>query len=245
MTIVIKNIKKRFEDKEVLKGISFEFERGKINMIIGASGSGKTVLTKCMVRLMEPDEGEVYYDGINILQADSKQLRQIRRKIGMLFQSAALFDSLTVAENVAFPLRMFTRWSEKEIMERVRYCLHRVNLYDVENLYPGELSGGMKKRVGIARAIVFNPTYLFCDEPNSGLDPKTAAVIDDLIKELTEEMNTTTVVISHDIRSVMQIGDKILFLYNGRKEWEGHPSEIRYSDNPHLIEFIETSGVRV
>lgn len=245
MGILIKNIRKSFGEKEVLKGIDFEFDRGKINMIIGASGSGKTVLVKCIVGLLEPDEGEVFYDGIDFLNAPPKIVQQIRRKIGMLFQSSALFDSFTVYENVAFPLRMFTQMSEKEIAERVSYCLERVNLPGTEELYPSELSGGMKKRVGIARAIALSPEYLFCDEPNSGLDPKTAQLIDDLIEELTEELNSVTVIITHDMRSVMSVGDKILFLYNGYKEWEGTREEIASTTNPYLRSFIETSGIEL
>ncbi len=244
MAIEIKNIHKSFGEKQVLKGIDFLFEDSKVNMIIGTSGSGKTVLVKCIVGLLVPDEGEVLYDGKDFLHADRKTIREIRRNIGMLFQSSALFDSLTVGENVAFPLRMFTNWDEEKIKERVAYCLKRVNLEGVEDLFPSEISGGMKKRVGIARAIVMNPKYLFFDEPNSGLDPKTAILIDDLIQELTEEMNTTTVVITHDIRSVFHIGDKILFLYHGKKEWEGTPEEIEDSDNEALLDFVEKSGVK-
>jgi len=243
MSIVIQNIRKSFGDRVVLKGIDFEFERGKINMIIGASGSGKTVLVKCIVGLLEPDEGNVFYDGIDFLNASPKVVQQIRRKIGMLFQSSALFDSLTVYENVAFPLRMFTQMKEQEIADRVAFCLERVNLPGTQELYPSELSGGMKKRVGIARAIALSPEYLFCDEPNSGLDPKTAQLIDDLIKDLTEELHSVTIIITHDMRSVMSVGDKILFLYEGRKEWEGTRSEIQEATNPHLRSFIETSGV--
>ncbi len=243
MSIEIINIHKSFEDKDVLKGIDFLFEKGKVNMIIGTSGSGKTVLVKCIVGLLVPDKGKVLYDGIDFIKATPKEKREIRRNIGMLFQSSALFDSLTVGENVAFPLRIFTKMSEKEIKERVKYCLERVDLHNVGDLYPSEISGGMKKRVGIARAIVMNPKYLFFDEPNSGLDPKTATLIDELIEELTYEMNTTTIVITHDIRSVFMIGDKILFLYNGHKEWEGTPEEIKTSNNKPLQDFIEKSGV--
>ncbi len=244
MAIEIENIHKSFGEKKVLQGIDFFFEDSKVNMIIGTSGSGKTVLVKCIVGLLIPEEGNVLYDGVDFLHGDRKTIREIRRNIGMLFQSSALFDSLTVGENVAFPLRMFTKWSEEKIKERVAYCLQRVNLEGVENLFPSEISGGMKKRVGIARAIVMNPKYLFFDEPNSGLDPKTAILIDDLIQELTEEMKTTTIVITHDIRSVFHIGDKILFLYHGKKEWEGTPEEIEDSENEALLDFVEKSGVK-
>ena len=243
MAIEIFNIHKYFDKKHILKGIDFLFEDKKVNMIIGTSGSGKTVLVKCIVGLLIPEEGKVLYDGQDFLTAPPKVKREIRRNIGMLFQSSALFDSMTVGENVAFPLRIFTKMSEQEIRKRVQYCLERVDLHNVEHLYPSEISGGMKKRVGIARAIVMNPKYLFFDEPNSGLDPKTATLIDELIRELTQEMNTTTVVITHDIRSVFMIGDKILFLYKGKKEWEGTPDQIENCKNEALLDFIDKSGV--
>ncbi len=241
MAIEIKNIRKSFGDKEVLKGVDFEFEQGKINMIIGASGSGKSVMLKSIVGLLEPNEGEVLYDGMNFHESDFRAKKEIRKNIGMLFQGSALFDSMTVEENVSFPLRMFTRKKAAEILERVNFCLDRVNLTGVNNLYPSEISGGMMKRVGIARAIAMNPKYLFVDEPNSGLDPLTASVIDKLIQELTLEYNMTTVVVTHDMNSVMNVGDKIMFLYQGLKEWEGTNKEILYTDSKALSEFIFVS----
>ena len=224
--IEIKDIKKNFNAQQVLKGISSTFDSGKCNLIIGKSGSGKTVTLKCMVGLFEPDSGIISYDGRNLTEMDFTQRKTIRREIGMLFQGTALFDSLSVEENVRFPLDMFTNQTEEEKRERVNFCLGRVNLPNTNKKFPGELSGGMKKRVGIARAIVMNPKYLFCDEPNSGLDPKTAIVIDDLIREITIEYNMTTVVNTHDMNSVMGIGDKVLFLHEGLKYWEGTKEEI-------------------
>ncbi|MDX2246923.1 MAG: ABC transporter ATP-binding protein [Bacteroidia bacterium] len=243
MSIEIKNLRKSFGDKEVLKGINFRFERGKINMIIGASGSGKSVMLKCIVGLVKPDEGHVYYDGSDFYESDHHEMKEIRQNIGMLFQSSALFDSMTVEQNVAFPIRMFTKKKPAEIRERVNFCLDRVNLTGSNKLLPSEISGGMKKRVGIARAIALNPKYLFVDEPNSGLDPLTASVIDKLIQEITEEYNMTTVVVSHDMNSVMNIGEKIMFLYKGNKEWEGSNKEILYSGCPPLDEFIFVSDL--
>ncbi|MFK7925676.1 MAG: ABC transporter ATP-binding protein [Bacteroidia bacterium] len=241
MAIEIKNIRKSFGDKEVLKGVDFSFEQGKINMIIGASGSGKSVMLKSIVGLLKPDEGQVLYDSMDFHAADFRAKKEVRKNIGMLFQGSALFDSMTVEENVSFPLKMFTRNKPPEILERVNFCLDRVNLNGVNNLYPSEISGGMMKRVGIARAIAMNPKYLFVDEPNSGLDPLTASVIDKLIQELTLEYNMTTVVVTHDMNSVMNIGDKIMFLYQGLKEWEGTNKEILYTDSPALSEFIFVS----
>lgn len=243
MSIEIQNIKKAFGEKEVLKGINFHFERGKINMIIGASGSGKSVMLKCVVGLHTPDEGNVLFDGMNFHQSDRREVKEIRQNIGMLFQGSALFDSMTVEENIAFPIKMFTNNKGSEILDRVNFCLNRVNLDGVNKLFPSELSGGMQKRVGIARAIAMNPKYLFVDEPNSGLDPLTASVIDKLIQELTYEYNMTTVVVSHDMNSVMNIGDKIMFLYKGHKEWEGTNKEILYSGKPSLEEFIFVSDL--
>ncbi|GAB4418816.1 MAG: ABC transporter ATP-binding protein [Bacteroidia bacterium] len=243
MSIEIRGLKKSFGDKPVLKGIDFRFERGKVNMIIGASGSGKSVMLKCIVGLHKPDAGQVHYDGASFLEADHRAQKEVRKNIGMLFQNSALFDSLNVEENVAFPIRMFTSQKTSEILERVNFCLQRVNLDGVNKLYPSELSGGMRKRVGIARAIAMNPHYLFVDEPNSGLDPLTASVIDKLIAELTAEYNMTTVVVSHDLNSVMNIGDKIMFLYQGSKEWEGTKREILYSTNPALEEFVFVSDL--
>jgi len=243
MSIRIENIHKSFGAKHVLTGIDFEFETGKVNMIIGASGSGKTVLMKCMVGLLKPEIGRVYYGGQDLLSLNHKKTRDLRKNIGMLFQSAALFDSLTVAENVAFPLRMFTNEPARKITERVKYCLNRVDLYNVEELYPSSLSGGMKKRVGLARAIALNPKYLFCDEPNSGLDPETAAIIDQLILDITQDFHTTTIVITHDMKSMLEIGDKVLFIYKGGKEWEGRRDMIKDATNPQLVSFMKTSGL--
>lgn len=239
--IEIKNITKGFGTQQVLKGISATFESGKCNLIIGKSGSGKTVTLKCMVGLFEPDTGSIFYDGRNITEMDFNARKEVRREIGMLFQGTALFDSLTVEENVRFPLDMFTNQSAEEKQERVNFCLSRVNLPNTNYKYPGELSGGMKKRVGIARAIVMNPRYLFCDEPNSGLDPKTAIVIDELIREITTEYNMTTVVNTHDMNSVMGIGDKVVFLHEGLKYWEGTNKEIMHITDGELFDFIFAS----
>lgn len=243
MPIEINGLKKSFGEKEVLKGIDFIFEQGKINMIIGASGSGKSVTLKCIVGLMRPDYGEVLYDGENFHNVDHKALKNIRQNIGMLFQGSALFDSMTVEENVSFPIKMFTNQKASEIQDRVAFCLERVNLPGVEKLYPSELSGGMQKRVGIARSIAMNPKYLFVDEPNSGLDPLTASVIDKLIQELTYEYNMTTVVVSHDMNSVMNIGDNIMFLYNGQKEWEGNNKAILKPTSEALEKFVFVSDL--
>jgi phospholipid/cholesterol/gamma-HCH transport system ATP-binding protein len=245
MSIRIQGICKSFGEQKVLENIDFEFADSSVNMIIGASGSGKTVLAKCIVGLLKPDAGQIYYDDTDFLNQKEEELRLLRRKIGMLFQSSALFDSKTVGENVAFPLEMFTKMTKNEINDRVAFCLERVNLPGSQNKFPSEISGGMRKRVGIARAIALNPKYLFCDEPNSGLDPKTAEVIDHLIENITDEFNTTTIVISHDIKSVLTIGDKILFIYKGRKEWEGARHEIPTATNLPLRDFIKTSGVNL
>lgn len=239
--IEIINIHKTFGDNYVLKGISSEFKEGMNNLIIGGSGSGKTTLLKCMVGLHEPDEGSVLYDGRDFTKMTFEERIEIRKEIGMLFQSSALFDSMTVEENVMFPLNMFTNQKRSEKLERVNFCLDRVNLSGKNKLFPAELSGGMKKRVGIARAISMNPKYLFVDEPNSGLDPKTSIVIDELINEITEEYKITTVVVTHDMNSVMGIGDNIIFLYEGRKEWEGSNKEIAHTDNQQLNEFVFAS----
>lgn len=243
MSIVIQNITRSFGEKQVLKGIDFTFHPGCINMIIGASGSGKTVLLKCLVGLLRPDTGSIKYEDVDILSISSAGMRKLRMELGMLFQGAALFDSMTVEENVAFPIVMFRSWTAKKIAERVNFCLERVNLPNSQKLFPAELSGGMKKRVGIARAIALNPKYLFCDEPNSGLDPKTAAVIDELIKDITVEYKMTTVVVTHDIKSVFSIGDKLMFIYKGFKEWEGACADIEKAENEYLVDFIKTSGV--
>ena len=239
--IEIKNIKKTFGDKTILQDISAVMEAGKCNLIIGASGSGKTVLTKCMVGLFKPDIGEILYDGSNMLDMNEEQLKGLRQQIGMLFQGSALFDSMTVEQNVMFPLDMFSRLNYKDRKKRVDEVLDRVNLKDAHKKFPAEISGGMKKRVGIARSLVLNPKYLFCDEPNSGLDPQTSLVIDKLIKEITDEFNTTTIVVTHDMNSVMEIGDHIVYLYQGRKEWEGTNKEIIYSKNELLNKFIFAS----
>lgn len=243
MSIQIKNIHKSFGDKKVLEGIDFTFARGKINMIIGASGSGKSVMMKCMVGLIQPDQGSVLYEGKDFHKAGHREVREIRKEIGMLFQASALFDSYNVEDNIAFPLRMFTPMGKREIEQRVNFCLERVNLTRVHKLFPSELSGGMKKRVGIARAIALNPKYLFVDEPNSGLDPLTASVIDKLIQEITLEYNMTTVVVSHDMNSVINIADHILFLHNGRKEWEGDKKKILRSGNENLDKFVFVSDL--
>lgn len=239
--IEIKNIYKSFGDRLVADNVSFVFETGKTNLIIGESGSGKTTILKMMVGLLKPDKGEVNYDGRNFSEMDEKQQQDVRREIGMLFQGGALFDSMTVEENVAFPLRMFTDFKDAEIKERINFCLQKVKLENRNQLYPGELSGGMKKRAALARAIAGNPKYLFCDEPNSGLDPRTSLVIDDLILELTTDFNMTTVVITHDMNSVMQIGQKVMFLFGGKKWWEGSNKEIFTTSNTELLDFVYAS----
>jgi phospholipid/cholesterol/gamma-HCH transport system ATP-binding protein len=239
--IEIKDIHKSFGDNEVLKGISGKFEAGITNLIIGGSGSGKTTLLKCMIGLHQPEEGSVYYDEREFTQLNFEQRIEIRKEIGMLFQGSALFDSMTVEENIMFPLNMFTNQSTSEKLDRVNFCLERVNLEGKNKLFPAELSGGMKKRVGIARAIAMNPKYLFCDEPNSGLDPKTSIVIDELIKEITEEYNTTTIVVTHDMNSVMGIGDYIIFLHEGKKFWEGSNKEISKTNIEELNDFVFAS----
>lgn len=239
--IEVRNIEKSFGDKAVIQDVSAVMKAGQCNLIIGTSGSGKTVLMKCMVGLFEPDKGHVLYNGHDFTTMNRDEKTEIRKEIGMLFQGAALFDSLTVEQNVMFPLSMFTKWPFKKKLERVNEVLARVNLIDTNKKFPAELSGGMKKRVGIARAIVLNPKYLFCDEPNSGLDPQTALVIDKLIKEITIEYNITTVVNTHDMNSVMEIGNYILYMYKGKKEWEGNNREIIFSKNQRLNDFIFAS----
>lgn len=239
--IEVKNIQKRFGDKTIIHDVSAEMKTGQCNLIIGASGSGKTVLMKCMVGLFEPDIGQILYDGHDFVTMDQNAKTEIRKEIGMLFQGSALFDSLNVEHNIRFPLDMFTKWSYKKKMDRVNEVLARVNLVDANKKFPAELSGGMKKRVALARAIVLNPKYLFCDEPNSGLDPLTSLVIDKLIKEITIEYNITTVVNTHDMNSVMEIGDYILYMHQGNKEWEGTNKEIIFSKNQLLNEFIFAS----
>ncbi len=239
--IEVKNIHKTFGENHVLRGISAEFKEGMCNLIIGGSGSGKTTLLKCMVGLHEPDEGSVIYDKRDFTRMNFETRIEIRTEIGMLFQGSALFDSMNVEDNIMFPLNMFTDQPRKEKLERVNFCLERVNLADKNKLFPAELSGGMKKRVGIARAIAMNPKYLFVDEPNSGLDPKTSIVIDDLIQELTEEYKTTTIVVTHDMNSVMGIGENIIFLHEGQKWWEGSNKEISNTDNQELNDFVFAS----
>ena len=239
--IEIKNVSKAFGDKTILKGVSAVMETGKTNLIIGTSGSGKTVLQKCMVGLFEVDKGEILYDGKSFTSMHEEERKELRQQIGMLFQGSALFDSMTVERNVKFPLDMFTKWDHKKKIDRVNEVLERVNLKDTNKKYPAEVSGGMKKRVGIARAIVLNPKYLFCDEPNSGLDPQTSMVIDLLIKEITKEYNMTTVINTHDMNSVMEIGQNILYMYQGEKEWVGNNKEIIFSKNKKLNEFIFAS----
>lgn len=239
--IEVKNIHKTFGENLVLDGISADFKEGMCNLIIGGSGSGKTTLLKCMVGLHEPDQGSVIYDGRDFTRMNFETRIDIRTEIGMLFQGSALFDSMNVEDNIMFPLNMFTDKPRKEKLERVNFCLERVNLAGKNKLFPAELSGGMKKRVGIARAIAMNPKYLFVDEPNSGLDPKTSIVIDDLIQELTMEYKTTTVVVTHDMNSVMGIGENIIFLHNGKKWWEGSNKEISDTDNQELNDFVFAS----
>lgn len=239
--IEIKNIRKSFGDKVILEDISAVMEAGKCNLIIGSSGSGKTVLTKCMVGLFHPDSGDILYSGEDIVAMDDDRRKLLRQQIGMLFQGSALFDSMTVEQNVMFPLEMFSRDNYKTRKKKVDEVLARVELKDAHKKFPAEISGGMKKRVGIARSIVLNPKYLFCDEPNSGLDPQTSLVIDKLIKELTDEFNTTTIVVTHDMNSVMEIGDHIVYLYQGKKEWEGSNKEIIFSKSEKLNKFIFAS----
>ena len=239
--IEFNNIKKSFGDKIVLNDVSHVMQTGLANLIIGTSGSGKTVLQKCLVGLLEPDLGEISYDGRSFTEMDEEARKELRQQIGMLFQGSALFDSMTVEQNIMFPLDMFTKKSFSEKLKRVNEVLSRVNLTDVNRKYPAELSGGMKKRVGIGRAIVLNPKYLFCDEPNSGLDPQTSMVIDKLILDITREFNMTTVINTHDMNSVMEIGENILYLYDGRKEWSGNNKEIIFSKNDRLNAFIFAS----
>jgi phospholipid/cholesterol/gamma-HCH transport system ATP-binding protein len=236
--IEIQNIKKSFGEKDILLGIDGTFKKGETNLIIGGSGTGKSVLLKCIIGLVRPDEGKVLYDGRDFYGSDRDTIQSIRREMGVLFQGGALFDSKTVAENVKFPLDMLTDQSESEKIERVQFCLERVGLDHAAERMPSEISGGMKKRVGIARAIVMNPKYLFCDEPNSGLDPLTSVKIDELILEITQEYQITTVVITHDMNSVMEIGQNIIFLYQGQKLWEGNESTITHSNVPELNEFL-------
>lgn len=241
--IEIKHLCKSFDDKEVLKDISTVFESGKTNLIIGQSGSGKTVLMKNLVGLLTPTSGEVLYDGRNFVAMDKKEKVYMRREMGMIFQSAALFDSLSVLENVMFPLDMFSTMNYRERVRRAQECLDRVNLIDAQQKYPGEISGGMQKRVAIARAIVLNPKYLFCDEPNSGLDPRTSLVIDELLSGITKEYDITTIINTHDMNSVMGIGENILFIYQGRKEWQGNKDDVMSSTNKNLNDLVFASDL--
>jgi phospholipid/cholesterol/gamma-HCH transport system ATP-binding protein len=239
--IEVKNIHKGFGEKTVIDDVSAIMESGKCNLIIGASGSGKTVFMKCIVGLFVPDSGQILYNNHDYTDMNDEEKKEVRQQIGMLFQGSALFDSQTVEQNIMFPLNMFTKDPYGKKLKRVNEVLDRVNLKDVNKKFPAELSGGMKKRVGIARAIVLNPKYLFCDEPNSGLDPQTSLVIDKLIKEITTEFNITTLVNTHDMNSVMEIGDHIIYMYEGKKEWEGNNKEIIFSKNERLNEFIFAS----
>ncbi len=241
--IKIKNISKSFGGKSVIQGISGEFDKGKTNLIIGSSGTGKSVLLKCIVGLITPDEGNVFYDLRNFTEADKEMKAEIRREIGMLFQGGALFDSKDVEHNVMFPLDILSKMHPEEKLDRVNFCLQRVGLENVNKKMPSEISGGMKKRVGIARAIVNNPNYLFCDEPNSGLDPQTSILIDDLIGEITHEFDITTIVVTHDMNSVMGIGQKVMFLYKGRKLWEGSNQDIIQSGVAELEDFVFSNKV--
>lgn len=236
--IQVINVSKGFEGVPVLKNVTTQFEKGKANLIIGRSGSGKTVLMKCLVGLLQHDSGSIIYDNHDISTMTFAERRIIRQQLGMLFQGGALFDSMTVEENVIFPLNMFSTMSREEKIERANFCLNRVNLENVNHLYPAEISGGMKKRVAIARAISNSPSYLFCDEPNSGLDPRTAIVIDNLISEITREFNMTTVINTHDLNSVMEIGDKVAFIHKGELWWEGTRQEILKTDNTELNDFV-------
>ena len=239
--IEVKNIQKSFDGKIIIQDVSAVMKAGQCNLIIGASGSGKTVLMKCMVGLFDPDHGSILYGGHDFTAMEGRDKTEIRKEIGMLFQGSALFDSQNVEQNIMFPLSMFTDWTYKKKLDRVNEVLNRVNLPDVNRKFPAELSGGMKKRVALARAIVLNPKYLFCDEPNSGLDPQTSLVIDKLIKEITIEYNITTVINTHDMNSVMEIGNYILYMYKGNKEWEGTNQEIIFSKNQRLNDFIFAS----
>jgi len=239
--IEVKNVHKAFGDRMVLNDISFVFETGKTNLVIGESGSGKTTMLKIMVGLHTPDQGDVLYDGRSFTSSSEKEKQQVRKEIGMLFQGGALFDSLTLEQNVAFPLDMFTEMSKSEKEDRVNFCLKKVNLEGRNKLFPSELSGGMKKRAALARAISNEPKYLFCDEPNSGLDPRTSLVIDALIKQVTEDLGMTTVVITHDMNSVMEIGENIMFLYKGNMWWQGSKKEILTTDNQEILDFVYAS----
>ena len=239
--IQLENVNKSFDDKEVLKGINTVFETGKTNLIIGQSGSGKTVLLKCVVGLLEPTSGDIFYDGRSLAAMGKNERTQLRSELGMLFQGSALFDSLSVQDNVLFPLRMFSDMSDTDKLKRARYCLDRVGLTGAYSKFPAEISGGMQKRAAIARAIARNPRYLFCDEPNSGLDPLTSIKIDELITDITEEYQMTTIINTHDMNSVVSMGEKVIFIYEGEKGWEGTKEEIFTATDQHLREFVFAS----
>ena len=241
--IEIKGLYKSFDDKTVLSDINADFANGKTNLIIGQSGSGKTVLMKCIVGLLTPEKGEVLYDGRNLVLMGKKEKKMLRKEMGMIFQSAALFDSMTVFDNVMFPLNMFSNDILRDRIKRAMFCLDRVNLGEAKDKFPGEISGGMQKRVAIARAIALNPQYLFCDEPNSGLDPKTSLIIDDLIHDITAEYKMTTIINTHDMNSVMNIGENIIFIKEGVKEWQGNSKEVITSKNKALNDFIFASDL--
>ncbi len=241
--IKVEDVHKSFGDEEILKGITTEFDKGKTNLIIGQSGSGKTVLLKCLLGLFKPEVGRIYYEDKAIQDMDDEQQRKLREEIGMLFQGGALFDSMNIEENVMFPLRMFTKKKKEEMLARVNEVLKRVNLENVNKKFPAEISGGMQKRVSIARAIVNKPKYLFCDEPNSGLDPKTATLIDTLIQEITHEYNITTIVVTHDMNSVMEIGEKVVLLKNGKLVWQGNNQQIFKTDNEDVTNFVYSSDL--
>ncbi len=241
--IEVSNIHKSFNDQLVLKGVSATFKKGDTSLIIGSSGSGKTVFLKCLLGLFEPDQGDISYDGRHVIKMSTKEKRELRKEMGMVFQSGALFDSETIEDNIRFPLKMFTNQSEEEMLDRVNFVLNRVHLENVNKKFPAELSGGMQKRVAIARAIVMNPKYLFCDEPNSGLDPRTAIIIDNLIQEITDEYQIITIINTHDMNSVMEIGEKIIFLKDGLKKWEGTSQTIFKTDNEDVTEFVYSSDL--
>ena len=239
--IELKDVRKSFDGVEVLKGISTQFEPGRVNLVIGSSGHGKSVMMKCMVGLLNPTSGNVFYDGRDFTNLEYSALREVRKEIGMLFQGTALFDSLTVEENVEFTLKMFTKMTAAERRNRVNYCLEQVDMVGINDKFPSEISGGMQKRVGIARAIALNIKYLFCDEPNSGLDPVTSRLIDELLKRITEQYGITTIINTHDMKTVFDIGDDVVFIYQGNMEWSGKVHDIAHSDNEVLTRFIQAS----
>ncbi|MFT6111521.1 MAG: phospholipid/cholesterol/gamma-HCH transport system ATP-binding protein [Bacteroidia bacterium] len=239
--IELRDVRKSFDGEEVLNGISTKFETGKVNLVIGSSGHGKSVMMKCMVGLLSPTSGNVFYDDRDFTNLDYSELRAVRREIGMLFQGTALFDSLTVEENVEFTLKMFTKMTKAERRDRVNFCLEQVDMPGINDKYPAEISGGMQKRVGIARAIALDIKYLFCDEPNSGLDPVTSRLIDELLQQITEDFNITTIINTHDMKTVFDIGDDVIFIYKGTNEWNGKVKDIKTSGNKMLTNFIEAS----